>query len=79
VNTRLLLKLGVVLLVLFFMLMLGMSNNIPVRLKLVPLRYESDPIPSAIMFFLFFAGGVITGSILTVGGGKPSSAPKSKG
>ena len=77
-NARLLMKFVVVLAVLLFMVMMGMSNGDPVRFKLVPLSYESGPIKSAFMYFIFFAVGAFTGLVLAVGSGGKSSAPKSK-
>ena len=77
-NTRLLMKFVVVLAVLLFMVMMGMSNSDPVRFKLVPLSYESVPIKSAFMYFIFFAVGAFTGLVLAAGTGGKSSAPKGK-
>ncbi|MGD1001335.1 MAG: hypothetical protein ABSA67_11635 [Candidatus Brocadiia bacterium] len=76
-NARHLLKLVVVLAVLLFMVMMGMSNGDPVRFKI--LSYTSDPIKSAFMYFTFFAVGAFTGLVLAVGtGGGHSSASKGK-
>ena len=68
-NARLLMKFVVVLAVLLFMVMMGMSNGDPVRFKLTPLSYESEPIKSAFMYFIFFAVGAFTGLVLAVGSG----------
>ncbi len=75
-NARHVLKLVVVLAVLLFMVMMGMSNGDPVRFKL--LTYTSDPIKSAFMYFTFFAVGAFTGLVLGVGSGGHSSASKGK-
>lgn len=75
-NARHLLKLVVVLAVLLFMVMMGMSNGDPVRFKI--LSYTSDPVKSAFMYFTFFAVGAFTGLVLAVGGGGHSSASKGK-
>jgi uncharacterized membrane protein YciS (DUF1049 family) len=77
-NTRLFMKFVVVLAVLLFMVMMGMSNSDPVRFKLLPLSYESGPIKSAFMYFIFFAVGALTGLVIAVGSGGHSSAPKGK-
>ena len=78
-NARTFMKFVVVLAVLLFMLMMGMSNWDPVRFKLTPLNYESAPIKSAFMYFIFFAVGALTGWVLALGtGGGHSSAPKGK-
>jgi hypothetical protein len=72
-------KFVVVLAVLLFMVMMGMSNGDPVRFKLAALNYESGPVKSAFMYFSFFAVGAFTGLVLAVGtGGKSSSASKGK-
>jgi uncharacterized membrane protein YciS (DUF1049 family) len=71
-------KFLVVIAVLLFMVMMGMSNSDPVRFKLVPLSYESGPVKSAFMYFIFFAVGAFTGLVIAVGSGGRSSAPKGK-
>ena len=75
-NARLLMKFVVCIAVLLFMVLMGMTNNDPVRFKM--LGHESDPIKSAIMYFIFFAVGAFTGLVLAVGTGGKSSASKSK-
>lgn len=77
-NARLFMKFVVVLAVLLFMVMMGMSNADPVRFKLVPLNYESGTIKSAFMYFIFFAVGAFTGLVLAAGTGGHSSASKGK-
>ena len=65
-NARLLVKLIIVLAVLLFMVMMGMSNNtnIPFRLLGKTLGQE---MPSAIMYFIFYGVGVVSGALLAVG------------
>jgi uncharacterized membrane protein YciS (DUF1049 family) len=76
---KLVMKFVVVLAVLLFMVMMGMSNGDPVRFRLSALSYESGPVKSAFMYFIFFAVGAFTGLILAVGtGGKSSASSKSK-
>ena len=71
-------KLGVVLAVLLFMVMMGMSNQDKVIFRLNPLGYKSNEVSTAILYFLFFSGGVVMGAFLAIGGaGKPSSKGKS--
>ena len=74
-NTRLLVKLIVVLAVMLFMVMMGIENTNKIQFTI--LHKTSAPVISAIMYFIFFGVGVITGGILTAGSGKKSSGPKS--
>ena len=64
-NTRLLLKLIVVLAVLLFMVMMGMSNNRVIPFKL--LGKEITETRSAFMYFIFYGAGVFSGALLAVG------------
>ena len=66
-NSRLLLKLLFVLAMLLFMVMMGMSNDDPVQFRLKPLGIESGKVRSALMYFIFFGAGIITGAVLAVG------------
>ena len=79
-NTRLVLKLGVVLAALLFMVLMGMSNQQNVKFSLSQLgeRFIFTT-NAAIMYFIFFGVGLMTGAVIAVGTGKPSSAPKGKG
>lgn len=77
-NARLFMKFIVVLAVLLFMVMMGMSNGDPVRFKLTPLSYESGAVKSAFMYFIFFAVGAFTGLVLAVGTSGHPSASKGK-
>lgn len=65
-NTRLLLKFLFVIAVLFFMVLMGMQNRVPVKFFL--LNYESKTLPTAIMYFIFFGAGLLTGGVLALGG-----------
>ena len=71
-STRLWIKLILVLAVLLFMVMMGMSNKDLVQFKLDPLGWKVDNVRAAIMYYVFFGAGVVTGAILAVGprGGK---------
>ena len=76
-NARLLMKFVVVIAVMLFMVMMGMSNDQPARFKLTKLGVDVVD-KAAIMYFIFFAVGAFTGLVIAVGtGGKPS-APKGK-
>jgi len=70
-------KLILILAVLLFMVMMGISNSDLVRFRLSPFGYTSPEIRSALMYFIFFAVGVLFGGIIT--SGSKSSGPKSKG
>ena len=69
-TTRLWLKLFLVLGVLLFMVMMGMSNNDLVRFRLKPFGIKSGEVRSALMYFIFFGAGVVTGAVLVVGAGR---------
>ena len=71
-SMRLWLKLIFVLAILLFMVMMGMSNNDLVQFKLKPLSFESDKVRSAIMYFIFFGAGIVTGAVLVLGPWKSS-------
>ena len=64
-NTRLLAKLIFVLLVLLFMVMMGMENNIDIEFRL--LKKDFGKIPAAIMYFIFMGAGILLGAIVVVG------------
>jgi hypothetical protein len=57
-----------------------MSNRTTVDFALWPVLTKAIRQPAAIMYFTFFAVGVLTGTILTAGGGKKggSSAKASR-
>ncbi|MGO8703043.1 MAG: hypothetical protein ACLQVA_04430 [Candidatus Brocadiia bacterium] len=77
-NARLLMKFAVVVAVMLFMVMMGMSNDQPARFKLTRLGVDVVD-KAAIMYFVFFAVGAFTGLVIAVGtGGGKSSAPKGK-
>lgn len=67
-NAKLLFKSTVLLLVLLLLVMMGMNNRGSVDFSLPPL-FEKLRQPAAIMYFAFFAVGLLTGTILTAGGG----------
>ncbi len=81
-NTKLLLKTVFLLAVLFFLVLLGRENRSTVEFVLPPIIPEKITLPSAMMYYAFFAIGVITGTVMTAGGGgggggsKPSKSSK---
>ncbi len=64
--------------VLLLLVMMGMNNRSSVSFALPPIIPRAISQPAAIMYFAFFAVGVITGTVLTAGGGKSSGGSPSK-
>lgn len=77
-NAKLLLKSVVLLLVLLLLVIMGMNNRGTVDFSLPPLFTKLRQ-PAAIMYFAFFAVGLLTGTILTAGGGGKKGASSSGG
>jgi uncharacterized integral membrane protein len=67
-NIRLLLKTVFVIAVLLLLVLMGMNNRQMVDLSMPPLLPKTQKQPAAIMYFGFFAVGLLTGTILTAGG-----------
>jgi uncharacterized integral membrane protein len=74
-NVRLLLKTLFMIAILSLLVLMGMHNQQVVELSLPPLIPRTQHLPAALMYFGFFAVGVLTGTVLTAGrkrgGGKP--------
>ena len=64
--------------VLLLLVVMGMHNRQLVQFVLPPLVRHSVSQPAAIMYFAFFAIGVITGTVLTAGGGKKGGSSGAK-
>ena len=73
-NAKLLLKTIFLMIVLLLLVIMGMHNQRLVPFVLPPLVRHPVSQPAAIMYFVFFAIGVITGTVLTAGGGKKGGA-----
>jgi uncharacterized integral membrane protein len=75
-NYKLLAKTLFLIVVLLLLVLMGMHNREFISFTLPPLLTQKIQQPAAIMFFAFFAVGVLTGTILTAGtkrgGGKTS-------
>lgn len=71
-NAKLLLKTIFFILVLLLLVLMGMHNRGFVDFTLPPLLERTIKQPAALMYFAFFAVGVLTGTIMTAGGGKKS-------
>ena len=56
--------------VLSLLVLMGMNNRQSVELSMPPLMPKSQKAPAALMYFGFFAVGLLTGTILTAGGGR---------
>ena len=67
-NAKLLFKTVFLLLVLLLLVLMGMNNLKSVSFSLPPL-IKAFECKAAIMYFAFFAVGLITGTVLTAGGG----------
>ena len=69
-NFKLLAKTLFVIVVLLLLVLMGMHNREFISFTLPPLLEQKIKQPAAIMFFAFFAVGVLTGTVLTAGGKK---------
>lgn len=76
-NAKLFLKTVFLIIILLLLVLMGMYNKESVSFMLPPLLKKSVKQPAAIMYFAFFAVGVLSGTILTAGGGSKGSS-KSK-
>jgi hypothetical protein len=78
-DSKLLFKTLFLMVVLLLLVLMGLHNREIISFTLPPLLQQKVKQPAAIMFFAFFAVGVLTGTVLTAGskkggskGGKPS-------
>ncbi len=69
-NAKLILKTIFLIIILLLLVIMGMHNRGLVTFALHPLLPRTINSPAAYMYFAFFAGGVLTGTILTAGIGK---------
>lgn len=69
-NARLLFKIVFIIVMLFLLVLIGLNNKQMATFLLPPLFSKPVQQPAAIMYFAFFAVGVLTGAVLTVGVGK---------
>jgi uncharacterized integral membrane protein len=76
-NAKLLLKTIFMIAVLLLLVLMGLNNRHEVKLSMPPILKQTQQQPAAIMYFGFFAIGVLTGTILTAGGGKKGGSSKS--
>ncbi len=75
-NAKLIFKTLFLIVILLLLVLMGMYNRSPVDFVLPPLLSTAIKQPAAIMYFAFFAVGVLTGTVLTagLGGGKRGSS-----
>jgi uncharacterized integral membrane protein len=73
-NAKLLLKTVFLIVILLLLVLMGMSNRGSVSFALPPILANAITQPAAIMYFAFFAVGVLTGTVLTAGMGKGGSS-----
>ena len=73
-------KVVVVTIAFFFLVLMGLNNRAPVDFSLPPVLTGVVSQPAAVMYFGFFAVGLLTGAILGLGGHKqtPPATPASK-
>jgi uncharacterized integral membrane protein len=77
-NTKLVLKTTFLIAILLLLVIMGMHNQQWVELSMPPVLEKSLRQPAAIMYFAFFAIGLLSGTILTAGG-KKGGGGSSKG
>jgi hypothetical protein len=75
-NVKLLCKMVFLIVVLLLLVLMGMHNREWVDFRLPPLLNEKVSLRAAIMYFGFFAVGLLTGTILTAGSGKKGGSSK---
>ena len=76
-NIKLLLRTVFLVLILLLLVIMGMNNRQTVSLSLPPILPKMQKMPAAIMYFIFFAVGVLSGTMLT-GGKKGGGSGRSK-
>jgi uncharacterized integral membrane protein len=76
-NPKVLLKTIFVIAILSLLVLMGMHNQGAVDLSMPPLLPKKLTAPAALMYFGFFAVGVLTGTIM-IAGGKGRSKSKSE-
>jgi uncharacterized integral membrane protein len=76
-NPKLLLKTIFVIAILSLLVIMGMHNQGNVNLDMPPILQKKLTAPAALMYFGFFAVGVLTGTIM-IAGGKGRSKGKSE-
>ena len=79
-NARLICRTLFLIVVLLLLVLMGMNNRSTVSLVLPPLISRTVSAPAAIMYFTFFAVGVLTGTTISAGrSGKSGGGSGGKG
>jgi uncharacterized integral membrane protein len=73
-NVKLLFKTCFLILIFLMLVLMGLNNRGTVQFALPPVLPKAVTQPAAIMYFAFFAVGLLTGTILTAGSSKKSSS-----
>jgi uncharacterized integral membrane protein len=68
-NSKLLFKTIFLIILLLLLVLIGVHNKSTVSLTIPPILPGPIKQPAAIMYFAFFATGVLTGTVLTAGSG----------
>jgi len=74
-KAMLLIKITFVTVIFLLLVMMGLYNRSTVDFNLPPLLNSEVQQPAALMYFGFFAVGLVTGAILSMGGHKEKSKP----
>jgi len=69
-----LIKTVVVTAILLLLVVIGVNNSAPVDFNLPPLISTGVQKPAALMYFGFFAVGLLTGALLSFGTSKPKES-----
>lgn len=64
--------------VLLLLVAMGVNNRRTVDFSLPPVLQQEVRQPAALMYFAFFAVGVVTGTVAALGGRKPSGGKSAK-
>ena len=76
-NTKVLFKMLFIILVALLLVLMGMNNHHKIDFTLPPFLTRVIQQPAALMYLAFFAVGLLTGTIMTAGGGKKGGSAKS--
>ena len=66
-NVIMLIKTVLVTAILLLLVLIGLNNSNPIDFNLPPLTTATVKQPAALMYFGFFAVGLLTGAILSIG------------
>ncbi len=78
-TAKLLFKTLFLVIMLFMLVLIGMNNKDTVSFSLPPILKSRVTQPAAVMYYAFFAVGILSGVILGAGGGGKKSASKDSG